>query len=286
MPVQHGRLRAVVVASFAMSLILSTSAPATTAASAPPGLTRFMAAVAKVESGGRYTAHNSVSGAYGKYQIMPSSWAAWARQYLGDAKAPRTPANQEKVARAKMISLYRWLGGWRRVAYWWLTGSDRTSGWSSSASAYVAKVMHHYHAGTSGGSSSNGGSSSKSASVKRVSDASASLHYSGRWATAGHAGYTDHHVRYSKQAGASVTFTFTGSRIQWYGPVGPTRGQARVSIDGVAVKVVNLHRRSFDARILVFGKAWTAVGTHTITIEVVGTKGHPLVAIDDLAVRR
>ena len=82
-----------------------------------------------------------ISGAYGKYQIMPSNWPAWARQYLGNANAKPTPANQEKVAAGKMTSLYRWLGSWKRVAYWWLTGSSRTTGWSSYAKRYVAKVM-------------------------------------------------------------------------------------------------------------------------------------------------
>ena len=262
-----------------MILILSMTVPVT-AATDPPGLARFMNAIAKVESGGRYTALNTVSGAYGKYQIIPSSWRAWARQYLGSATAPRTAANQERVARAKMASLYRWLGTWRRVAYWWLTGSSRTSGWSSSATAYVAKVMRYYNAGVS-----NGGSS-KPAPIKRYSDASATIHYAGRWASAGYGGYVGGTVRYSKQAHATATFTFSGDRIQWYGPIGPTRGQARVSIDGVVVKVVNLHASSFHARSLVFAKAWTSVGNHTLKIEVIGTKGHPLVAIDELIVRR
>ena len=280
MIVLSGRRRAVVVASLAMTLILSIAAPASEAATAPPGLARFMAAVAKVESGGRYTALNASSGAYGKYQIIPSSWAAWAGSYLGDANAPRTAANQERVARAKMTSLFRWLGTWRRVAYWWLTGSDATSGWSSAATAYVTKVMHYYSVGVSGGGAT------KTVHLQRFADASASIHYAGRWAVAGHPGYTGGKAHWSQQAGASATFTFTGDRIQWYGPVGPTRGQARVSIDGVVVKVVNLYRRSFDARALVFAKAWTTSGRHTLTIQVIGTKGHPLVAIDELAVRR
>lgn len=280
MPVLSGRRRAVLFPPLVAILVLSLSVPASMAAVAPPGLARFMAAVAKVESGGRYTALNPVSGAYGKYQIMPSSWDAWARQYLGTANAPATAANQEKVAAAKMSSLYRWLGTWRRVAYWWLTGSSRTSGWSTAATAYVAKVMRYYYAGVPGGATA------KTAPVVRYADASASIHYAGRWATAGHGGYAGGRVHYSKQADASATFTFSGSRIQWFGPTGPTRGQARVSIDGDVVKVVNLHRSSFSSRTLIFAKAWSTVGRHTLTIQVIGTKGHPLVAIDELLVRK
>lgn len=281
MPVLTGRRRAVAIALLAMTLIPVVAVPTASASTSPPGLTRFMAAVAKVESGGRYTARNPVSGAYGKYQIMPSSWRAWARQYLGNADAPATAANQEKVAKAKMTSLYRWLGKWQRVAYWWLTGSDRTSGWSSSSRTYVTKVMTHYYgsAGTPGGGSTAG-------KLKHVSEASRTIDYGGRWRSAGHRGYVGGHVKYSVQAGATATVTFTGTRIQWYGPVGPTRGQARVSIDGAVVRVVNLQRAGFTAHALVFSKAWTTAGKHTLTIEVIGTKGHPLVAIDEFVVRR
>ena len=52
------------------------------------------------------------SGAYGKYQIMPASWAAWAKHYLGSSTAPQTPANQETVAHRKVTALYNWLDSW------------------------------------------------------------------------------------------------------------------------------------------------------------------------------
>ena len=144
MPVRSYRRQAVVVALLAMAILLTVAGPEVALAKNPPGLGKFMNAVGRVESGGRYTARNKTSGAYGKYQIMPSNWPAWARTYLGNAKAKQTPANQEKVAAGKFRDLYRWLGSWRRVAYWWLTGSSRPSGWSSTARSYVNKVMHYY----------------------------------------------------------------------------------------------------------------------------------------------
>jgi hypothetical protein len=121
-------------------LVATVLAPVSTLAHAP-GIDRFLYALGQVESGGRYTALNSVSGVYGKYQIMPSSWRAWAKLYLGDVDAEPTPDNQETVARAKVHSLYHGLDSWRRVAYWWLTGSSQTSGWSTYATRYVNKVM-------------------------------------------------------------------------------------------------------------------------------------------------
>ena len=74
-------------------------------ATPPPGLERFLYAFGQVESGGSYTARNSRSGAYGKYQIMPCNWAVWASIYIGSSTAPQTPANQEIVAHRKVTAL-------------------------------------------------------------------------------------------------------------------------------------------------------------------------------------
>ncbi len=95
------------------------------------------------ESGGRYHLRNSVSGAYGKYQIMPANWTSWARTYLGRGRAKPTAANQEQVASAKLQALAVWLKRWDRVLYWWLTGAtgrDRTQ-WSDTANRYVDGIL-------------------------------------------------------------------------------------------------------------------------------------------------
>lgn len=119
----------------------------------------FMTAIAHVESGGRYTARNKSSGAYGKYQMMPANWPGWAQKYLGNASAPQTPENQEKVARAKFTDLYKWLGDWRAVAHWWLTGGsnkdthNNPNAWSSSSTKYVNNVMAGLGLGPVSGSS-------------------------------------------------------------------------------------------------------------------------------------
>jgi hypothetical protein len=104
---------------------------------------RFMWAMAGQESNWDYYARNASSGAFGKYQIMPFNWPVWAAEFLGDAQADQTPYNQERVAFAKIRNLYRWLGSWKRVAYWWLTGSserDKTR-WSAYAMGYVENIM-------------------------------------------------------------------------------------------------------------------------------------------------
>jgi hypothetical protein len=270
-----GRRSAAAIAVVLTALLVASSSTAIVAATAPPGLARFMAAVGSVESGGNYTARNPVSGAYGKYQIMPSNWPAWARQYLGDANAPQTPRNQDKVAAGKMTSLYRWLGSWRRVAYWWLTGSSQTTGWSSYARRYVDKVMDRYR---------SGGAGSTSTPTRTFNERSTRIEYHGTWRLARHGGYGGGVVRYASSKGASATFTFTGRSVAWSGPTGPTRGKAKVYIDGAYIKTVDLRSARFDPRATVFRRSWSTSSARTLTIVVVGTKGRPMVAIDDFKV--
>jgi hypothetical protein len=273
--VSIGRRSAVIVASLAAIMLASLAGPATSAAKAPTGLARFMYAVGQVESGGNYKARNRSSGAYGKYQIMPSNWPSWAKRYLGDAHAKQTPRNQEKVAAGKFTSLHRSLGTWKRTAYWWLTGSKRTSGWSAYARRYVTKVMRLYHKGPPGPSKPGS---------RRVGERSSAIDYDGKWKTASHAGYTGDRVRYATTAGAAATLTFTGRGVTWYGPLGSTRGKARVYLDGEFVRTVNLHRAAFRARAAVFRATLKEAGKHTLRIEVVGTRGHPMVAIDEFVI--
>jgi len=260
-----------------MAVLTILLLPGATLAAAPPGIDRFMAAVGKVESGGNYYAENATSGAYGKYQILPSNWPAWAEIYLGDASARPTPQNQEIVARGKFTDLYQWLGAWRQVAYWWLTGRDGRSGsWSSTATTYVNKVMTYYYA-----SADTQGSTTDR---KVVGDGYASVHYSGRWNMASHSGYVGGQVHYSTARGATASLAFTGRTISWYGPTGPTRGRAKVLIDGAYAATVDLRASAFHPKELVYSKRFAATGKHTITIVVLATAGRPNVSIDAFAV--
>lgn len=274
MRVHTGRRPAVAVATLASALLIGVVGPAPILAADPPGLERFMTAVARVESGGNHQARNATSGAFGRYQILPTNWRAWARRYLGDANARPTPANQDKVAKAKMRSLYNWLGSWRRVSYWWLTGSSRTTAWSRAATNYVTRVMALF-----GGPDRGEVARTK---VNHYSERSATIHWSGDWRQARHSGYSGGAVRYATADGSTASIAFTGTRIAWYGPVGPTRGKARILIDGKAVKVVNLNRSSFQASTILYSASWKTGGRHTFEIEVIETPGHRLVAIDEL----
>jgi hypothetical protein len=107
-------------------------------------LDSFMHAIGQQESGGRYTAYNpnDPSGSYGKYQIQNQNWGAWARRAGLPANAPKTPENQEKVARAAFSRLYHKYGGnWAMMAAEWNGGAGGARNPGPGIRRYVSSVM-------------------------------------------------------------------------------------------------------------------------------------------------
>lgn len=103
-------------------------------------------AIKQIESGGNYQARGA-SGESGAYQFMPSSWASWAKTYIGDANAPMTAANQDKVAMAKIQSLLDQGYDARQVALIWNGGQPvekkgvNSKGVAYDSGAYANKVV-------------------------------------------------------------------------------------------------------------------------------------------------
>jgi hypothetical protein len=283
LPESFGRRRAVPAAFLAAVVLVSLLPAVGRSATAPAGLEPFLYALGQVESGGSYTSYNASSGAYGKYQIIPSSWSAWALAYLGSSTAAKTPTNQEIVAHHKVTALYIWLDSWPVVAHWWLTGSSErnSSLWSSYSRSYVDRVMTIMKASSAVGSITASTTSWISTDDARLSDTATAITYRSAWSLAYLSSYSRGHVKYSSRLGATATLRFTGAGIAWVGPTGPTRGKARVAIDGTYVTTVSLYRSTFHARTVVFARP-LAAGAHTLTITLV-TSGKP-VAIDELIV--
>jgi hypothetical protein len=296
LPSLVSRTRAILVAIAAAILAAGLLVPPVSAHPEPKGLDGFMRAIGQLESGGRYDAINPVSGAYGKYQILPSNWPVWAKAALGSATAPQSPENQEKVARDRFIHLYAWLGSWPRVAYWWLTGkSGAVETWSVFARRYVDNVMSL--AGGTGWKPAPETIKAWAAKGKpvepkatppkpplHVAETDSSIRWTGRWSRATHDGYAGGAVRWASGARASAALSFDGRSITWIGPVGPTRGSARVYVDDVLVATVSQFARTYEPQKTLFTRDFGAVGSHSIRIVVAGTPGHPMVAIDELVV--
>jgi hypothetical protein len=87
-------------------------------------------------------------------------------------------------------------------------------------------------------------------------------------------------------AGATATLAFDGRGIAWVGRRGPSRGLVRVWIDNVYAGTVDLRAPAFAPRSIVFEKAWSAAGNHTIRIQNLATVGSPALDLDAFIVLR
>jgi subtilisin family serine protease len=117
-------------------------------------------------------------------------------------------------------------------------------------------------------------------------DTSGTIARTGTWRTASNTSYSRGTAIHAKAAGAALTRTFTGRAVAWVSAVGPTRGSARVFIDGTLAATVSQYRADPAYRRVVFERSWPSGASHTIRIEVVGTSGHPRVDLDALVVIR
>ena len=122
--------------------------------------------------------------------------------------------------------------------------------------------------------------------VSVVQQSSRSISYRGTWRTAYSSGYMDGKARSTNARSAKASLQFTGTAIAWVGPVGPSRGKARVYVDGKLVTTVNTWASTFGPSRVLFTRSWPIVGTHRISIVANGTAGHPTVALDAFLVRR
>ena len=72
---------------------------------------------------------------------------------------------------------------------------------------------------------------------------------------------------------------FNGTQVSWLGPTGPTRGKARVYIDGKLKATVDLYSAKFRANGVLFSIN-VPDGRHRISVVALATPKRPVVAID------
>jgi hypothetical protein len=120
--------------------------------------------------------------------------------------------------------------------------------------------------------------------MRRYEDDGPAIRTTGRWSPASAGAYSDGRVRYSTQRGATMSIAFHGRAVAIRGPIGPTRGQVDVTVDGRAVARIDLGAARFIGSVVVFERAWTSDGDHRLSLRVVGTAGRHVVAIDAIDV--
>lgn len=85
-------------------------------------------------------------------------------------------------------------------------------------------------------------------------------------------------------AGDSVSYTFTGRNVAWVATSATNRGAAKVYLDGVLVKTIDLYSATTTARRVQYSASFATSGTHTLKVVVVGTAGRPAVDVDGFIV--
>lgn len=98
-----------------------------------------------------------------------------------------------------------------------------------------------------------------------VDDRDSAVTYSGTWNDDSNSSFHNGTARYTNESGASVSFTFNGTAIQWYGQHDTNFGTANVYIDGAMVGEVNAYGTMASDQLL-FEKADLTAGQHTIQI--------------------
>jgi hypothetical protein len=111
-------------------------------------------------------------------------------------------------------------------------------------------------------------------------EGSSAVHWTGTWHTGSSTSFWGGHDRYASAAGAKASLTFTGRSFAWVGSVGPSRGWAKVYVNGVLVKSVNLNAATNANRRILFATTWSSARSRTVTIRISGTAGPPRGDVD------
>jgi hypothetical protein len=104
--------------------------------------------------------------------------------------------------------------------------------------------------------------------------------YHGTWKTSSSSSYSGGKTRYATTAGAYVSFGINAKSLALVVPKGPTRGWAKIYVDGSFVKSISLNSSTTKYRQVVYARNWGSVSLHTLKVVVAGTSGHPRVDID------
>jgi hypothetical protein len=141
------------------------------------------------------------------------------------------------------------------------------SGLPSKAHTVVITVLHTKNAASTGFTVRL---DAFQAGVTTVQESDPSITYD-LWVSTAQTKATDGRYRAAAKSTATVTVTFTGTSIDWVTAMGKAFGQARVSVDGGAPTTVDLYQATavWQKKI---PSATLAAGTHTLTIQVLGTK--------------
>ena len=121
---------------------------------------------------------------------------------------------------------------------------------------------------------------SASATVGAHQEGVAGVTLSSGWTGKAHTSAYGGAMATSGTYGTTSSFTFTGRAVAFVATRATNRGKAEIYIDGTLLTTIDTYAASTQWRRAVMTRAWGKVGTHTITIKVLGTSGRPWVDTD------
>lgn len=126
--------------------------------------------------------------------------------------------------------------------------------------------------------------------TKSYDSSSPLIHYSGKWTDSYSAAYIQKGLRWTSHPNASVSFTFTGTGIEWFGNSGKSHGISDVYIDGQLVQHVDAWNAVRNKQQRTFWKFNLPYGKHTLKIINTGkrtrSKGNGLLDLDAFVVTK
>jgi Tol biopolymer transport system component len=119
--------------------------------------------------------------------------------------------------------------------------------------------------------------------VLLIQENASSIGYHGSWTRQTLSGASGGSVKDSSTKDDTATFHFTGRNWAWVSTYAPNRGKARVTVDGSSFNV-DTGLGSAVTRTYVAYMDRTSSGSHSVTIDVLGTSGRPRVDVDAFVV--
>ncbi len=119
-------------------------------------------------------------------------------------------------------------------------------------------------------------------------ETSGAIAYSSGWQLGGYypsLGYGGR-MKYTRLRGATARMSFTGRAVAWVSWREPGSGSASVLVSGARTTTVNLYQATSFPRRVVYARWWPSSSGHSLTIQGLGTSGHPRVDVDAVLVMR
>lgn len=120
--------------------------------------------------------------------------------------------------------------------------------------------------------------------VALVQQTTAAFTYGAGWKVAASTSFSGGSARYATAAGATTVFKATARQYAFITTTGPTRGKARIYVDGGLVATVDLWSPTTVTRVQAWTARYTTSQLRTIKVVVAGTAGRPRVDVDGFAI--